>query len=356
MRHQLNDLCRALALGALTTCTGGDAVVRGEQLFSAGSGDRDVKMAQYDTLWAYGGDADTLLSSPFRLSAAPGGGVYVLDVAMQQVHHLRDGKALWSWGSLGEGPREVQNMRGLAVDSETGGPVMVDAANQRMTWLSPQGQWIREVPIPGKEVGLVWNMVSLTDGQYVLATANGDAPLLRVSKDGLQGWSVPAPWRGFTSMHHIQWIGKAFATGTGRWGFAFEAGNGWFVFDPDSVRSYPYVEHVDFPEVAVTRERLGIGRTSRAVGLMSMPAYSGYHLDSRGDTLYVLPGGTSPMRRRVLDLYSISSGSYLESRSLPGYFTRFALAGDTVFVIDRTRMYPYVLALRARREKNEDNQ
>lgn len=347
---------RLLAVVGMGACGGvGDS---GEPLFREGSGERVVKMVSYDTLWAYGGSGDTLLSAPFRLTAAPSGGVYVLDIATQQVHHLRDGAVQWSWGSIGEGPGEVRNIRGLAVDAETGGPVVADGENQRIVWLSAEGNWIREVSIPGEGVGMVWNMVALSNGEFVLTTSNGNAPLLKVSRDGLQGWPIPPPWQGFRSMHHIQWIGKAFAVDGGRWGFAFESGNGWFVFGADSVQAFPYVEHVDFPEVVVRNERLGFGRTLRGVGLLSEPSYSGYHLDSRGDTLYVLPGGTSPVRRRVLDLYSIKSGEYLVSRPLPGYYTRFALAGDTVFVIDRTGMFPHVLSLHSipRREHEDDRQ
>ncbi len=331
----------ALQLG----CSQRDTLIMGEPLFSAGSGDRRVHETAYDVGWVFADD--TVLVGPHRMAPAPDGGVYVLDLRSQQVHRIDSTGVRWSWGQTGEGPHELGSVRAIAADPATGGVILADTGRQRLLWLSPNGVVLRTVPVPLENAGLIRSIVALTDGSgYALSTTSSDAPVLLVTAVGSKGRPIPAPWDGFHRLSHLQWNGKVFAAPNGRWGYAFESGNGWFVFGTDSVSAYPYVEHTDFPNVV--SEYIGASRSTR---LLSPPPHSGYDVASRGDTLYVLPGGETENAFRVLDKYSISSGEYLGSQTLPGNrsYRRFAINGVSVVLIDRPALMSVIVSFHERK-------
>ena len=97
-----------------------------EELFTEGAGERVVHRWQYDTLWIHGSVADTVLVNPSSLIVAEDGGVYVLDPGPRpRVHRFTaDGELGWSWGRLGGGPSEIQNVRAMGTTS-SGGLVLV---------------------------------------------------------------------------------------------------------------------------------------------------------------------------------------------------------------------------------------
>ena len=319
-------------------------------IFKAGSGERIVHAVAYDTVWTFGGGADTLLVSPIELAATPDGGLYVMDPGSQQVHRFTaNGRHAWSWGKKGEGPRELMNVRAMAA-SPAGGIVLVDSRNRRIVSVSADGVWEREVRLEKLE-GDVQHVIPLSSGNYLLTTT-GEEPFPVVSAEGTTIGALPSPWpEGFGQMHAIQLQGRAVHWQEDRWVFGFTAGNGWFTFDgvgEGSLRgTYPYVEHAEFPGLGVQESRDG-NTTIRSTGMLSRPSWSGYDLGVRGDTLLVLPGGSSPIRLRVLDKYDLQSGAYLGSQELPGPATRFAGHGDVLFIIDTFGLLPIVTSLRAR--------
>ena len=331
------------ALLACSDWVGEDA--RGGQLFVEGSRDRTIREIVYDTLWTYGGPEDTLLSAPIRMAAAPTGGVYVLDPGMGKVYHFANGRLMWSWGTQGSGPGEIQNVRAMDADPETGGVVLVDSGNRRIILLSPDGSLLRETRILATSP-LFPNVAALGHGLgYVVSTATPASPVMHLTSNGDSAGAIRAPWDGFLSKDFLQVAGSVFAANNGAWGFAFATGNGWFVYssiDDDAPLAHPYVEHVDFPEVLISESTTGTNMR-RSAELVTRPVYSAYELDVRADTLFVLAGAS--LAREGLDLYTIADGQYVETRTLPGRFTRFALAGDTVFVIDRRGLFPAILSL-----------
>lgn len=102
------------------------------------------------------------------------------------------------------------------------------------------------------------------------------------------------------------------------------------------------MERVDFPEVAADEETTEDAVTRR-VRVVERPTESAYDVDTRGDTLAVLTADSDG--QGILDLYSLTTGRYLESQLLPGRFRSFALAGDTIYVVDRSGVLPRILAL-----------
>lgn len=328
-----------------TASDASDQVGEGSQLFTEGQGARAVREVAYDTAWSFGGTVDTLLAAPSRLSVAPGGGVYVLDVGTNQVLRISGGQLAWSWGSSGEGPGELRRVRAMAVDVHTGGPVLVDSGNRRLVRLSSDGTLLGEQSFTSP----VWtteDLVALSDGSGYVASSYGmdGATLLRISLDGATHESVTPDWPGFREMEMIQ-LGMALFVGAGdMWGLAFKTGNGFWVVAGDSARAHPYVVHTDFPAIADQETTEGSASTRR-VALAAPPVDAAYDVDSRGDTLFVLASDSDEDGEPVLDLYSLTSGLYLESRRLPGGSSIFALAGDTIFVVDRGGLVPSVLSL-----------
>lgn len=338
----------AAVLAACGPATESDAVDTSDQvndtgqLFTEGQGARAVRDVAYDTAWSFGGTGDTLLAAPLRLSAAPGGGVYLLDVGTNQVLRISGGRLAWSWGSSGEGPGEIRRVRAMAVDVHTGGPVLVDSGNRRLVRLSSDGALLREQPF-SSHVWTTEDLVALSDGSGYVASSYGmdGATLLRISLDGETYESVTPDWSGFREMEMIQLGMVLFVSARDLWGLAFKTGNGFFVVAGDSARSHPYVEHTDFPSIAVQESTEGSASTRR-VALAAPPIDAAYAVDSRGDTLFVLAGDSDG---QLLDLYSLTSGLYMESRRLPEGSRLFALAGDTVFVVNRGDLLPSILSL-----------
>ena len=322
-----------------------DAAVSDEQPLVAGPGERTTREVVYDTLWTYGGPDDTLLAAPIRMAAAPMGGVYVLDAGMTRVYHFADGRLVWSWGTVGQGPGEILSVRAMDADPETGGVVLVDSRNRRMILLSSDGSLLRETPIEASSP-LIPTVAALGGGLgYVISTYTVAFPLMHVGKNGDSSRSIPAPWDGLVSKNAIQVMGSVFAISGGRWGYALTTGDRWFVYPSvhaDAPRAHPYIEHVDYPEVVISETKTG-NSVSRSTSFATTPVYSAYDLDVKGDTLFVLAGASAA--REALDVYTIGDGQYMETRSLPGKFTRVALAGDTVFVIDQRGVSPVILSL-----------
>ena len=89
---------------AILACSDG---TESRRLGDGSSGERIAREVVYDTLWTYGGPDDTLLAAPITMAAAPMGGVYVLDAGMRRVYHFADGRLVWSWGTVGQGPGEI---------------------------------------------------------------------------------------------------------------------------------------------------------------------------------------------------------------------------------------------------------
>ena len=66
------------------------------------------------------------------------------------------------------------------------------------------------------------------------------------------------------------------------------------------------------------------------------------------DTLFVLFGGESQLRGRLLDKFDVRSGAYLETDILPHYANEAVVSGSRVFTIEGWDMFPRIVALARR--------
>lgn len=338
-----------LATVSLGAC-GGETTYPVISLFTEGAGVRSGDRVWYDTLWAYGGPADTVLASPGPMVATDDGGVYVLDYTLKTVSKISgDGEVVWSWGQQGEGPGEVKNIRAMTAWGE-GGVVVADSGNRRLIRLSSDGELVAETTVRDDSFSLMTGVVELPQGDVVLST-NGQVPWWIVTSGTGETRPIATPWEGFQRMHAMQWSGMVAGHGD-QWVFGFQLGNGFFVMNHDAVAGqYPYVEHTEFPEVVSHSPTRGTTVTGLAAGATP----SAHSLAVKQDTLLVLSGGTTPTRRRVLDKYDLATGRYVGSQLLPWRTTSFAVSGnDKVFLVSRdpSGLYPTVVALQLKEEQS----
>ena len=309
---------------------------------------RATRTVTYDTTWSFGGPADTLLATPHKLDVASDGGLYVLDVGTKKVLRIEAGRLAWAWGSSGQGPGEIGNVRAMTLDADTDAPFLVDSGNRRLVWLSSDGTLLREQPFTSPAL-MTEDVVALADGSGYVAPIIGmteargvlGIDLLRIPLDGESSTVVTPSWSGFQDLEVIQLDMLVFAASGPSWGLAFKTGPGFLLVTEDASRAHSFVERADFPEVTTTE-----AGASRGVRFVERPTESAYDVDTAGDTLFVLAGDSDG--RGVLDLYLMATGRYVESRLLPSRFRSFALAGDTIYVADRTGVVPRILALVAR--------
>lgn len=331
-------------------------------LFDEAASSVVTRRVAFDTLWVYGGASDTTMLNADRVAVFPGGDAAVLDLLGRRVHRVGADGVVWSWGTRGKGPGEIDHVRDLDVNAQ-GDVVLGDSGNGRLQWLSGDGQWLRETGLPEGTIN-VDAVAALEDGDYILSslmyatalTAPDSTPTgpiaatrwVHVSAEGEIVGLVPFPWDGFRSMSFFQTVGSIAgarslsASGGQWWVFGFGLGNGFFVFNGSVAESYPYVRHADFPEV----ESGGLtgGRSGFRIGYREgRPDRVARDVAIRGDTVYVLAGNYWEM-----DRYKSSTGQYLDSVLLPVPLSQFAVAREALVGIVADATYPQVIALRAK--------
>lgn len=267
-----------------------------ENMFLAGASERTYHHPAFDTLWMYG-HGDSVLASASKIESFSNGDAAVLDIVGQRVHRIGQHGVLWSWGRRGAGPKELGRVRAFAVD-DGDRVVLGDSGNRRVILISPSGEWINEARFPqvleGRRdwgPGTINSVAAVSVGSYLLARG-GPHPWILVTEDGAGSSLLSSPWEGFWRMHPMQTMGEV-ATGPQHTAFGFSFGNGFFVWSgTDSIRSYPYVEHADFP--TVVRTQLGPGQVGHS--WLRRPDQSAQDIAIRGDTLIVL------VRNWILDM------------------------------------------------------
>lgn len=320
-----------------------------------------TRRVAFDTMWVYGGPSDTAMLNADRVAAFPDGEAAVLDLLGRRVHRVGADGVVWSWGSRGEGPGEIDEVRDLDVNSQ-GEVVLADAGNGKLQWLSGGGAWLREAGLPEGTIN-VDAIASLEGGHYILSSLMYSTALspsesmargpmtsyrwVRLSATGEMEGLMPFPWNGFHSMSFLQTVGniagaRSSSAGGRQWVFGFGLGNGFFVFNDSVAEPYPYVRHADFPEVETGS--LAGGRTGFRVGYSEgRPERVARDVAVRSDTVFVLAGNYWE-----IDRYESATGQYLDSMLLPVPLSQFALAGEALIGIVAGATYPQVIALRAK--------
>lgn len=337
-----------LALAAVASLWAGSAraqevLIKAPVLFSSSDDvEREHSSAAFDTLWVFGGPSDTLLaSSPKGIRPDGTGGVVVFDLRNQAAYRFgANGDLLWSWGSRGEGPGELSNVRAMDV-APNGTVVLVDSGNRRIVRLSAEGQLLKEVPVPQ---GVSVQSVAALQGDVMVVTGpEGLEPTLALWDDDgtADGVRLPA---SLSEAHVMHVQGHLVRWGETGWVFGFYVGNGWMTFRrSEQLGLFPYAEHVDVPDV----HQVVQGNSLRARP-MTRPIETGTSLSVVGDTLFVLFGGKSQLSGRILDKFDVRSGAYLETDLLPHYAYFAAVGENRVFTTGTCNLFPCIVALSRR--------
>ncbi len=328
-----------LAAFVLSACQSGDTDrVNGRR----SGGDRVFEAVSFDTLWSLGEQADSSFALLWSPRSAPGGGMYVADIGNAKLHYVNAaGELVWSYGSRGQGPGELLEVRVFDVDAQ-GNAVIIDNVNRRIVTVGRDGSLVSEFSLP-KEVGFTSAVAALDNGNLAVAYLGGPWALL--SNDGELLELIEPPWEEFADKHFLELVGQAIPVrGTDRWVYSFDTAGEWIVFDGGEVQGrYPHIEHVPFSNVTVTNTQYGGFRASYE----GAPTHTTLDLAAREDTLFVLFFGTTEYGGRVADKYDINTGDYIGSVLFPARITGVAVGDDgIVFAVGDSRLFPTVTALR----------
>jgi hypothetical protein len=306
-------LAAVLALGAAAGC-GRAAEAEEQRPATVASTRKMVPVTWTRGMHIGGAEDDTALISPFRLTASREG-VHVIDFYPKRVRLFgHDGRVAWTFGRPGAGPGEFRDPRDLKLDS-AGNAWVMDPANVRVTVLDRSGQVARSVSLSRLE-GNPRELVSVrADQALLLLDGQRDAPLVRVDASGKEVARDRFPWQGFAGLHYLSsQLVAASSTYSEDWVMAFRVGDGFFLDREQKgggARRW-FVEHVPFPEVV--ESRAGNTTTWRHA---EHPVDGAIAVTLSPSRVYVLFGGTTRERGRIVDSYSLADGSYVESRLLP---------------------------------------
>ena len=332
-------LAVVLCLGCTSESAAQERLIEAPALFSSSDNvEREPSGVEFDTLWAYGGPSDTLLANPRLLRQDGAQGLVVFDVRNQAAYRFgKDGELLWSWGTKGEGPGEVMNVRAMDVGAD-GSIVLVDSRNRRVVRLSADGRLLGETPVRARSSYVAW-VAALRGGR--LAVAEGTFGPLLALWDGEDVTAAELP--GLGEPQPLLHQGELVRWCDDDWVYGFSNGNGWATFRAAHGRGvFPYVEHSDFPKARQVRQ----GNTVRTQ-MTARPVETGRSLSVVGDTLFVLFGGETATGW-VLDKFNLHTGAYLESDVLPHFANLGVVSKDRAFTIETWGAYPRIVALARR--------
>lgn len=276
-----------------------------------------------DTIFAIGSINDEELLHPTRV-AASGDRLFVFDNGDRSVKaYGEDGRLQWKVGRTGGGPGEFRRVRSIAA-SLNGGVLLVDQTNVRLTELSAEGEIIREVSLRPIE-GTPEQVIQVAPDTFLIWTlTRRNQPLTLVDGSGTVVARANVP---FEVAPRVPYLGAQAQIANDirqpeRWVYAFSFVNNWRMLDRLSPASpeYEFVEPFPLPEV-VFEDRGQLGLEAR-VGPAPMGAH-GVAINS--DTVFVLFGGQSRERRRIIDIYQDTTGRYLGSIRLAEPVTAIAV-------------------------------
>lgn len=303
----------------------------------------------WDTVFLVGGSpADTLFLLPTRL-AANEAGVSVLDrLAGRVVRFDRRGRHVWSFGRRGRGPDELEHPRHVALDGE-GRTWVLDVENGRLTVIDTAGRATLRIPL-GKVGRAADTFVPVPGDEAMLLVLDRERPLVHVGRNGDVRERIAFPWPGYADLHPLATqLVAGHDPASGRWVAAFGVGDGFFPFDGDRWLGYRgwYVEPIGFPRV-VRRGGMAFGRRQRTTWLEGT-RFAAEAISVEGGRLFVFFGGASVDRHRVVDVYSLTDGAYVESYRLPMRVRHAIYAGGLIYALYENP-FPTLAAWRPRRE------
>lgn len=298
-----------------------------------------------DTL--LGGVNDTILLGPAGLTAN-GRGLYWFDTYAKQVLHADSlGNVSWTFGRPGGGPGEFQTIRGLSLAPD-GSVWVLDPDNQRVTVISEAGGLTEELSLAALE-GRPDRIAVLADGRYLLYVYGERNPLVIMEGERVVE-KLPLPDPELVDAHPLvrQLILEAC---DGQWVAALVSGPEFFMGDGDSITIHAYPEQVTLPDVS--RQSRNVARGSQTVTRVARPTPAAISLTQTPTELWILFGGETEDRNRIVDRYDHTTGAYRGSHLLPVVMSHIAIQGESVFALSSTQ-YPALLRLDPRLQREPE--
>ena len=280
--------------------------------------DRQIVEVAWDTLVYIELDVqDTLVYGAERVVAGERG-FWLLDRAGYRVAHFDwAGTLQWYAGRQGGGPGEFLNPRALSLDSRERVWVL-DLNTRRATAFGTDGEFDGALSLAPLD-GVLHDFSIGADGDRVHGMIMGEG-LIPVSVD-LEGRVETGAQLQIREVDELFGIAlQGVVAGdprSDRWIYAFLMGDGFFLMDgvePTRERQL-YPEFVPFPGMMVA-ESEGPDASSRTVALTE-PRFAAAAATIASGRLMLRFRGETEHSGRLLDLFDLETGAYLESLLLP---------------------------------------
>lgn len=281
--------------------------------------------AEWDTLMRFATLANRA-SRPDKVASAGKLVVFFSNTPKQLIAVEPDGEERWRLGPAlpsGDSLRRVEDLRTMS----DGRIVVLDSRSNRLVMVRPDG--IVESELDLASLGHLTDVVELGPGRLLLLASDTSAPFAVVSSSGRTLQHLPFPSPRYAALHTLARAGVLGSGSDGRWVFGFRLGNGLVAFRDTiplgPVGSYP--EPIRFPSV-IEESRPGyrvarLGRITRTATAITVV----------GDRSFVLFGGMSPDRGRIIDVYRFPTSSYAYSLILPSKAVEVLSSGDDLLAL-----------------------
>jgi len=285
------------------------------------------------------GATDSTFITPLHVRGGPSG-IWISDGGIPRVALLDTaGHLQWLRGRRGEGPGEFRSIRDIEVfgDSEL---AVLDPRNGRISVLNIRGEFVSETPLT--ETGHAEQLAPLSGRRYGLMTMRPDSPVVWVDSMGVIAKRKPVPWTRFAELHPLATQNHTAGDRTGRrWVVTLAIGDRFWLGDGETaeIQEGLYIESVEVPNIPVP--------TGPAPVSLPLTPFAGTAAAIVGDSLFVLFGGTTELRQRLIDVYLLDSREYVKTYVLPVAATSFDVFGG-IFSLILYGDNPHFLLLRYR--------
>ena len=284
-----------------------------------------------------GADGDEILM-PGNLVALNNRELALFDFGAMEVRAFSvNGKQLWRTGRKGAGPGEFRNAMDIKA-LPNGNLAVLDMGNRRVTELTGSGRLVRTIPVrftssrfipladttvlalTTEDSGSFWSAVNRR-GEVV---SRGSAPASIVRQHSLVREMFTTPVNG-GSIIAFRWSDTfAILTALGKVATVI---NG--------------IEHVPFP--AIKSYPMKVGKFSGQVSRIEPKAVMGaLSIASNGQQIFILFGGATANRGRIVDRYNASSGAYIGSELLSVPALEIVSLSNGAFATLRTDPLPAI--------------
>lgn len=300
---------------------------------------RKIVSSQWDTVWVTGGVDDTTLLRPISMTILRSQ-IYVLDGSASRVvaFDKRTGQVNWIAGRPGGGPSELKNAR--SIGASTSGVAVADMGNGRIARIDATGRFLKPIRVNAHTHGIC----AVNHGFILADASSGD--LITVDAEGRELARPYLPWpelRGTPALLR-QYLLNSTAERCAIlpiYGRGFALSNGQQFTEPAL-----FIERVDLPRVEVSHPAPG----STVTQIISDGPPPGALVSAvSGSRLAVAYRGRIKYEGTPVDIYQLTTGSYLETYLWQGKINGIAWDGITFFILTEFDDVPVLIAVRPRR-------